>query len=127
MGHGGGWADLHLIIFALCSSYMDGGGRFKQIDLASGHSDFVQLPAGFALATRAWFQQHLGSPHDLSGNLHFVIGAVSDNKNKWLCCRAQKERVLIKRQCCLIGLSASSFFVVATAAAGVTPKQPAVV
>lgn len=67
------------------ASFMDGGVRFKAIDLNPDHWDIVELPAALEPAARAWFQEHAGQPYDLPGNLHFLIGAVADDKGKWFC------------------------------------------
>ncbi len=70
---------------AASASYMDGGVRFKRIDFDPGHWDFVDLPAHLEPAARTWFVAHAGQPYDLLGNLHFLLGPVSDDKGKWFC------------------------------------------
>ena len=73
---------------AASASSMDGGVRFKAIEFDPALWDFVSVPAGLALAARDWFTQHQGEAYDLLGNLHFVIGAVGDDKRKWFCSEA---------------------------------------
>jgi hypothetical protein len=78
------------------SSYMDGGVRFKQIDLDITKWDFVRVPDHLEVNARLWFKMHQGDRYDLLGNLHFVIGAVSDDKNKWFCSEAVASALGIK-------------------------------
>lgn len=70
---------------AASSSYMDGGVRFKAIDFDPALWDFVALSPVLEQRARAWFAQHQGQPYDLLGNLHFVVGAIGDAKDKWFC------------------------------------------
>lgn len=73
---------------AASSSYIDGGVRFKKIDFEDGKWDFVTLPDSLENAARDWFVQHQGEKYDLWGNVHFVISAVGDDKDKWFCSEA---------------------------------------
>jgi hypothetical protein len=59
--------------------------RFKAIDFDPMLWDFVPLPAALEQRARAWFVKHKGQAYDLLGNLHFVIGGVGDDKEKWFC------------------------------------------
>jgi hypothetical protein len=74
----------------LCASasYMDGGVRFKQIDLAIAKWDFIRVPDWMKPAAHEWFARHVGEKYDLMGNLHFVVAAVPDDKDKWCCSEA---------------------------------------
>lgn len=73
---------------AASSSFMDGGVRFKHIDFDPTKWDFITLPDAYEDNARKWFASHQGQGYDLMGNLHFVVGAVSDDKNKWFCSEA---------------------------------------
>ena len=81
---GGPGADSH----AASSSYMDGGVRFKVIAFDPTLWDFVDLPDSLALPALAWFDKHDGAAYDLLGNVHFVLSAVGDDKQKWFCSEA---------------------------------------
>lgn len=70
------------------SSYMDGGVRFKQIDLDITKWDFVHVPDHLESNARLWFVMHQGDRYDLMGNLHFIIGAIPNDKYKWFCSEA---------------------------------------
>lgn len=67
------------------SSFMDHGVRSKQIDFEPANWDFVDLPAELEHAAFTWFLNHQGQPYDLLGNLHFMLGPVSDEKDAWFC------------------------------------------
>ena len=70
------------------ASYMDGGVRFKQINFDPALWDFIDLPPEKEAAARQWFRDHLGQGYDLAGNIHFILGPVSDSKSKWFCSEA---------------------------------------
>lgn len=73
---------------AASASFIDGGVRFKDIDFDPDKWDFITLPDSLEAAARNWFVKHQGEKYDLLGNLHFVIGAVGDDKDKWFCSEA---------------------------------------
>lgn len=73
----GGWAG--------SASFMDGGVRLKVIDFDPKNWDIVDLPAELEPAAFAWFEEHRGQKYDLWGNVHFVLGPVSDDKRRWSC------------------------------------------
>lgn len=70
------------------SSCMDGGVRFKQIDLDINKWDFVHVSYKLEPIARAWFDQHRGQKYDLLGNVHFIISLVAGEKRKWFCSEA---------------------------------------
>ena len=70
------------------SSHMDGGVRFKWIDLDPERWDVYELPAYLEPAARRWFEVHKGAGYDLLGNLHFVIPAVGHSKERYFCSEA---------------------------------------
>lgn len=78
------------------SSYMDGGVRFKKIDLDITKWDFVRVPDELEVYARIWFITRQKDKYDLLGNLHFIIGAVPDDKNKWFCSEAVAAALRIK-------------------------------
>jgi hypothetical protein len=73
---------------AASASFMDHGVRFKAIEFDPAKWDFIDLPDYLEAKARQWFKDHEGQPYDLLGNLHFVIGVVGDDKNKWFCSEA---------------------------------------
>ncbi len=70
------------------SSFMDGGVRFKQINLNPHHWDFIRVPDWLERDARVWFATYEGCKYDVLGNLHFVVGLVADDKRKWFCSEA---------------------------------------
>jgi hypothetical protein len=74
---------------AASSSFIDKGVRFAQIEFDPTHWDCIELPAElFEAKARQWFQDHLGQPYDLLGNIHFLFSVVGDDKRKWFCSEA---------------------------------------
>jgi hypothetical protein len=74
---------------AASSSFIDKGVRFAQIEFDPDHWDCIELPAElFETKARQWFQDHLGQPYDLLGNIHFLFSVVGDDKRKWFCSEA---------------------------------------
>lgn len=73
---------------AASSSYMDGGVRFKQIDFNDGNWDFIELPAGWEAAARAWFMANMGKAYDLMGNVFLAVGFFADSADKFFCSEA---------------------------------------
>lgn len=70
------------------SSFMDGGVRLKQIEMDPAHWDFIDLPDKIEMQAMRWFCAHAGEKYDILGNLHFVIGGIGDDRNKWFCSEA---------------------------------------
>lgn len=73
---------------AASSSFEDGGVRFKRIDFNPARWDIIDLPDHLEPAARAWFTAHEGKSYDLLGNLHFLLGFLSDSRDKWFCSEA---------------------------------------
>lgn len=74
----------------MCASALalDGGVRYKRLDLDPADWDFIDLPDHLEPAARAWFDAHVGKAYDYLGDLHFVIGTVAASRDKWFCSRA---------------------------------------
>lgn len=70
---------------AASSSFSDHGVRFKAIEFDAEHWDFVDLPGALEQPARDWFAAHAGQPYDLIGNIHFLVGPVADDRQKWFC------------------------------------------
>lgn len=70
------------------ASFADGGVRFKRIDYDAAHWDFIEIPDCFEPIMRKWFEDHLGEPYDILGNVHFVVPFVGDAKFRWCCSEA---------------------------------------
>ena len=66
------------------SSFLDGGVRFKRIDLDPAKWDLVDCPGDEAYA-RAWFKKHDGEPFDVLGLIGFVGPRGLQNQWKWFC------------------------------------------
>lgn len=73
---------------AASASFADGGVRFKSIEFDPTHWDIIDLPAEWEASARAYFEAHEGEKYDLLGNLHFVIGAVADSRDRKFCSEA---------------------------------------
>lgn len=73
---------------AASSSYEDGGVRLKQIDFDPAHWDFIDLPDRLEPAARGWFEAQHGKAYDLLGNMRFLLGFMSDGRDKWFCSEA---------------------------------------
>lgn len=69
------------------SSLIDGGVRFKRIELKPGHWDVVDVP-GDEVAAMQWFSDHADDKYDVLGLANFVFGPVREDKNKWSCAEA---------------------------------------
>ena len=67
------------------SSFMDGGVRFKTIDFNLDKWDIVEISNKYETDATIWFATHQGDKYDIMGNIHLVVGAVGDDKNKWFC------------------------------------------
>lgn len=67
---------------------MDGGVRFKQITFDVDKWDIINLPTWLEPEALRWFTAHDKQAYDLLGNLHFIVGAVGDDKRKWFCSEA---------------------------------------
>ena len=74
--------------YAASASKMDGGVRGKAIDFDPSRWDFVDLPDELWNAAWEWFDAHDGQGYDILGNVHFVLGAVGDDKARWFCSEA---------------------------------------
>jgi len=74
---------------SLSSSYMDGGVRGKLIGYSSvGNWDFLPIPdPDGEIERRVWyhFNETQGRGYDVTGNIRFAIGAVSESKDKDFC------------------------------------------
>lgn len=66
------------------SSWMDGGVRFKAIDLDPAKWDIFDIN-GDEQAARQWFEQHAGQPYDVLGLLGFVWRRGTQERGKWTC------------------------------------------
>lgn len=73
---------------AASASFMDRGVRFKHIEFDPDRWDFVDLPAQYEFAARAWFVDHDGQAYDIVGNIRFLLGFLPDSKHKWFCSEA---------------------------------------
>jgi hypothetical protein len=72
----------------LCASAskMDGGVRFKRIDLTSSNWDIFEFAADEAQC-KEWFTKHIGLKYDVRGILGFVLRSGQD-RNKYFCSEA---------------------------------------
>ncbi len=77
--------------FCASSSFVDGGVRFKTIDLNPDLWDLVPLPADLEAHARQWFLDHNGAAYDLFGNVHFLVAPVSGGSGNWFCSEAIAE------------------------------------
>lgn len=77
------------------SSWMDGGVRFKTMELGDDNWDFIELPIEWVPAARLWFRQHEGKAYDFWGNLHLVIGFVGNSPDNWFCSEAMAAALCI--------------------------------
>ena len=69
------------------SSKLDGGVRFKIIELKPERWDIIDLPLSDENAAFDWFLLHSGEGYDVLGLLGFVLPIV-DRSNKWFCSEA---------------------------------------
>lgn len=70
------------------SSWEDGGVRFARIEYSSDNWDFVDLPPELETQAYEWFVKNQGAKYDLWGNVHFVVSAIGDDKDRWFCSEA---------------------------------------
>lgn len=71
---------------AASSSFEDRGVRFKEIKFSNDRWEFVQLPTSLESMARQYFVDRAGKvKYDLLGNLHFIVGFISESKNKEFC------------------------------------------
>lgn len=71
----------------LSSSFMDGGVRFKSIELDPAHWDIVEIDGSIAQAWE-WFMAHRGQGYDILGLVGFLLRPVSGDKSRWFCSEA---------------------------------------
>lgn len=69
------------------SSWFDKGVRFKLIDYNPERWDFLEIDEDEG-PVYDWFVKHLGEKYDILGNIHFVLGFIPDDTNKWSCSEA---------------------------------------
>jgi hypothetical protein len=69
---------------AASSSFLDGGIRFKRIEFNPDHWDFVDIQ-GDEVAARQWFIDHEDEGYDVFGITGFVLGFISDSKDRYSC------------------------------------------
>ncbi len=71
------------------SSKMDGGVRFKFIDLdGSSNWDILDVPSADEAACKAWFVEHVGLKYDVRGLFGFVWRRAEDDRSKFFCSEA---------------------------------------
>jgi len=70
------------------ASFEDGGVRFKQINYTSGNWDFRELPEWMEAPARRYFEERLGWPYDVLGQLHFVIRRIRAAVRRLFCSSA---------------------------------------
>lgn len=70
------------------ASWMDGGVRFKTMELGDDNWDFIELPIEWEPAARQWFKDHEGKAYDFWGNLHLAFGFVADSPDNYFCSEA---------------------------------------
>lgn len=73
------------------ASYIDGGVRYKRMDFDQAKWDILPLPVGWEAEARRYFDAHEGEGYDLLGNLHFLLGFVSDDRGRKFCSEAAAE------------------------------------
>jgi hypothetical protein len=66
------------------SSFMDGGVRFKAIELAVDYWDIIDVPAFDEERARAWFVDHIGDAYDAVGLLSTSL-PIRDFDHRWFC------------------------------------------
>ncbi len=66
------------------SSFIDGGVRFKQIDLKPEHWDVFDVAADEA-AVRAWYAAHAGCPFDVRGLIGVALPFIGSSEGKFFC------------------------------------------
>ena len=70
------------------SSKMDGGVRFKQIDVTGANWDVMEVAVGDEAASKAWFTAHVGAKYDVAGILGFVWRRVENARDQYFCSEA---------------------------------------
>ena len=66
------------------SSYLDGGIRFKWINLDAPHWDIVEIK-GDIEKVREWYKLRLGRPYDVKGIVGCVVRRLPASNDKWFC------------------------------------------
>lgn len=66
------------------SSFMDGGVRFKMIDLTQDHWDIIDVPVVDQERVYAWFNEHKGEAYDALGLLS-TSTPIPDMQHRWFC------------------------------------------
>jgi hypothetical protein len=90
----GRYAHVELIFsdgYAASSTFLDGGVRFAApgaIDFNAEEWDFLDLSPLDEHAARAWFEANAGKGYDSWGDAHFVVGFISQSKDKYFCSEA---------------------------------------
>ena len=86
---GSDYSHVELVINGTCcsASIRDGGVRVKQIDLASGNWDVIDIQGDEAKAWE-WFADHLGEKYDWLGVWRFAVPFLSHRGNQWFCSEA---------------------------------------
>lgn len=72
------------------ASYMDGGVRFKDIDLDNGNWMLIDVPCIDGAKVAQWFIDHEGEPYDVRGLVNFIL-PVGHNPGGWFCDEALLE------------------------------------
>ena len=69
------------------ASFMDGGVRYKQIDYTKHPEDWDIIKCNWIDEdkARSTFNQLVGHPYDIRGNIHFILGFIKNNPNKMFC------------------------------------------
>lgn len=66
------------------SSFLDGGVRFKYIDLDPNHWDIIEVPNIDETMVRQWYIDHVGQKYDVRG-LAAVLTPIPEDKIRWFC------------------------------------------
>lgn len=81
---------------AASASFIDKGVRFKQIDFNPDHWDFVDLRGFDERYARQWFIDHEKAKYDLRGQMHFVVGPETGDKDRYFCSEAMAAALRLK-------------------------------
>jgi len=86
---GSKYSHVELVIngTACSASARDGGVRIKQIDLASGKWDVVQISGDEGRAWD-WFSIHAGQGYDFAGVARFIVPLLPHKRSQWFCSEA---------------------------------------
>lgn len=86
------WSHAELVLDGVCwsSSGRDHGVRRKEIDLASGRWDVVDINITDDRAIRAlaWFVLHEGDGYDYRNIVRFVFAPTGQDRDRWVCFEA---------------------------------------